>query len=82
MFLKSFLHPKKKYRFKDITYDNDIYFQSISALVEKDLDYYLKNLEIIVKEDGNQLVDLNYDYYNKNENIANTNIQIYFVSVV
>jgi len=75
--LKCLFHPEKKYKFKDVIHDN-IYFQSISTLVEKDLDYYLKNLKIIVNEDDFEIIDLEYDYYNINENILNTDIKINF----
>jgi hypothetical protein len=76
IFMRKFFHSKMQYKFKDVIFVDDIYIQSISALFNKDLCYYLKNLEIIVKETDYKVISLKYDYFDKNENISNTNIQI------
>lgn len=79
IFLKRCFHPKEKFTFKDVIDEDNAYLQTMSALIDKNINYYLKNLEIIVQGDAYKLIDLKYNYYDKNENISKTNIQIYFV---
>jgi hypothetical protein len=63
-------------KLSDFIDGDNIYLQSVSALAEKNLDYYLKNLEISINEIGYDSVNIKYDYYKKSENISNTNIKV------
>ena len=47
----------------------------LSKLAEKNIDYYLKNLEVMVDERNYEVTDLKYDYYNPNEIVIKTNIK-------
>jgi len=79
IYLSKIFHPEKKFNFKDVVDRDDVYFQSISILAEKNLDYYLKYFEIIVKVSDYKVVDYQYDYYGKSECISNTDIQVKFI---
>jgi hypothetical protein len=45
-------------------------------LVKQNINYYFKNLEIVFCEEHYKLTDLKYEYYNKNEDISNTDSEL------
>ena len=76
IFLGKLFHSERNFYFKDIIHEDDIYIQTLSTLVNEKLNYYLKNLEIIVDKENYKVINVKYDYYDKYETILGTNIQI------
>ena len=84
--LKRVLQPHRKIKSKDVIRKDDVYIKSIAVLLTRNLDYYLQNLEITIDKHTLELIDLKYDYYNKNkyENIfdknkLSTDIQVFYI---
>ena len=76
--IKKVFYPNKNINFNDVVDEDNIYLQIISKLFDHNLKYYIKNLEIVIKEPENIIIALNYIYYNENETISETNIKIYY----
>jgi len=82
--LGKYFKREKQVEFDEVIYEDNIYIQSISALINKDLNYFIKSLEIIIEEANYKwtMVDLKYNYYSLTENISESNIKISFISNV
>jgi len=76
--IRRLFHPSHHYSFKDVISEDDVYVQSVSLLLNRELNYYLKTLEIIMDKDKWEIIDLKYDYYDRDENILNTDIEVNF----
>ena len=77
--LQKSLNLKRKSKYKNTFYEDTIYIESISKLGKQGINYFLKNLEIIFCIEKHTVIDLKYDYYDKNETIANTEIKFNFI---
>ena len=75
VFFKNSFQADKNHQFKDVFEGNDLYMQILAELANQNLNYYLKNLEINVDERNYKVINLKYDYYNKNEIVLKTNIK-------
>jgi len=79
IYLKKAFHPEETHNYEDVFMGDDLTIRILSKLAEKNIDYYLKNLEVVVGKGDYEIVCLKYDYYSKNEIVIKTNIKFNLV---
>jgi len=63
----------------EVSQMDNIYLSIIEKLMRENINYYIKNITVDVDCD-NAITDLNYDYYEISDDIAETNVNINFLS--
>ena len=79
MSIRKHINPRTQTTEEKVVDKDNIYIQSIIAILRQDLSYYLRNLIIIFEVISNTVTDFKYDYYDKSDSIEGTNITVKFV---
>ena len=74
IYLRKLFDKQQNFSFKDIDCDNNLHVQTLSLLLNQDINYYIKNLNIIVDKENYKVIDLKYDYYVIDEIVLKTEI--------
>ena len=76
--VKKVFYPKENPHFDEIVYADNIYLRIVSAVLNNNLNYYIKNLEVFIKEPEYEISNIKYDYYTESEVVTEANIRIYY----